>query len=72
MSDEHRCCAEKKQDFLSSKNLLKIVTSKEVDNIKSITFIPPKDGKHSDFGHFRVIYREPYHNVRKKFDLHTK
>lgn len=62
----------KKQDFLSSKNLLKIVTSKEVDNIKSITFIPPKVGTNKDFGHFKVIYRDPYHNEKKKFGLYTK
>ncbi|MBQ8023666.1 MAG: hypothetical protein IJ254_05310 [Succinivibrio sp.] len=62
----------KKQDFLSSKNLLKVMTSKEVDNIESITFIPPKVGTHRDFGHFKVIYRAPYHNVRKKFKMHNK
>lgn len=54
----------KKQDFISSKNLLKVMTSKEVDNIKSITFIPPKVGTYRDFGHFKVIYRVPYHNER--------
>lgn len=62
----------KKEAFLSSKSLLKVVTSKEGDNIKSITFVPPKVGTHWDFGHFKVIYIDPYHNVRKKFDLHTK
>lgn len=62
----------KKEAFLSSSNLLRVVVSKKLENIKSITFIQPKIGKKHDFCHFKVIYKDPYHNVRKKFDLHTK
>lgn len=62
----------KKEAFLSSSNLLRVVVSKKLENIKSINFIQPKIGKKHDFGHFKVIYKDPYHNVRKKFDLHTK
>ncbi len=62
----------KKESFLSSSNLLRVVASKELKYIKSITFIQPKIGKKHDFGHFKVIYKDPYHNVIKKFDLHTK
>ena len=62
----------KKEAFLSSSNLLRVVVSKKLENIKSITFIQPKTGKKHDFGHFKVIYKDPYHSVRKKFDLHTK
>ena len=49
----------KKEAFLSSSNLLKVVTSKELKNIKSITFIQPKIEKKHDFGHFKVIYKDP-------------
>mgnify|MGYP003588607091 CR=1 FL=1 len=62
----------KKEAFLSSSNLLRVVVSKKLENIKAITFIQPKIGKKHDFGHFKVIYKDPYHSVRKKFDLHTK
>ena len=46
----------KKESFLSSSNLLRVVASKELKYIKSITFIQPKIGKKHDFGHFKVIY----------------
>lgn len=35
----------KKEAFLSSSNLLRVVVSKKLENIKSITFIQPKIGK---------------------------
>ncbi len=51
----------KKEEFISSKSFLKIMSSKEADNIKSITFIPPRVGKTRDFGHFKIVYKTPYY-----------
>ncbi|MEF2914282.1 MAG: hypothetical protein U0O25_08205 [Succinivibrio sp.] len=51
----------KKEELLDSKSFLKVISSKKTDNIKSITFIPPRVGIDRNFGQFKVVYKTPFY-----------
>lgn len=55
----------KKEEFLNSRNFLKVINSKDAGNIKTVTFIPPRIGKDKVFGQFKIVYKTPYYCAGK-------